>query len=560
MYATLVVTEGPERGRVYSLSEQELTIGRDAACKVRLTDMKVSRQHSRLCLRDDDCFLADLGSSNGTWVNGQQIKEQRLGDGDLIGIGNTRLHFRVPQKSVTGPILSPSETQRITLTSDGVLQWQDASDVDSLKRAKGDLETLYRLGRTINPILETSQLVPKLLDLIFEEVRKVDRCSVLLLDPETQRVTATASRYGRIAPSADLPPFNQNMVDQVVRAKKAVLTFESVEGGSGELARARSAICAPILMQKSLLGVIYADTLVPEHRFSRDDLRLVAAIALQAGAALANAQLYERLVFEKNELSTAHQELKLAQDRLIQSEKLAAVGQLASGIVHDIKNPMTVIMGHLSLLREKIEGHSADLVKTLGLHEDFDNAEGGIRYCNDVVNNLLKFAKPSALSKFSVQINDIVQDTVRFLTPELNKLHVPVQMDLAPDLPPLVADGNQLKQVFINIILNAAQAMDKPQPRIRIATERVENAAPFALRVTVADNGKGMTDQQRRRVFDPFFTTKSMPIGVGTGGAWLGMSISYAIINSHGGRIEVASQPGEGSTFTIMLPLEGRTA
>ena len=167
MYATLVVTEGPERGRVYPVTEIDLVIGRDPGCQIRLTDMKVSRQHSQITVREGACQLADLRSSNGTWVNGGQISIKALDDGDLIGIGNTRLHFRMPQKSATGPVLSASETQRITLASDGLLQWQDASDVDSLKRAKSDLETLYRLGRTINPILETSQLVPKLLDLIF---------------------------------------------------------------------------------------------------------------------------------------------------------------------------------------------------------------------------------------------------------------------------------------------------------------------------------------------------------------------------------------------------------
>ena len=554
MYATLVVTEGPERGRVYSLTEGELIIGRDAACQVRLTDMKVSRRHTRVNVRNGTCELVDLGSSNGTWVNGGQIQTKPLEDGDLIGIGNTRLHFREPQKSATGPLLSPSETQRITLTSDGLLQWQDASDVDSLRRAKGDLETLYRLGRTINPILETSQLVPKLLDLIFEEVRKVDHCSVLLLDPDTARITATASRYGRVAPSADLPPFNASMVEQVVRAKKAILTFDGLGGG----AQAQSAICAPILMQKTLLGIIYADTLVLEHRFTRDDLRLLAAIALQAGAALANAQLYERLVFEKNELTAAHHELKLAQDRLLQSEKLAAVGQLASGIVHDIKNPMTVIMGYLSIMREKLQGKQPEVMRQLELSDDLNSAEEGIRYCNEVINNLLRFAKPSSLTKAPLQLNDIVQDTVRFLTPELNKLQVATEVNCAADLPLIAADGNQLKQVFINIVLNAAQAMDKPSPLIRVVTEYAADETPPSVRIQITDNGKGMDESQRRRVFDPFFTTKTLTQG--SGGSGLGLSISYAIINSHGGRIVVASTPGVGSSFTVILPAEGRSA
>lgn len=561
---TFIVTEGAERGQVFELVNLVSTIGRDATCELRLSDMRVSRHHAEVSRSDHSCEITDLDSSNGTWVNGAQVKRKALASGDIVQVGSTQLRFQLKKDSPSAvERLSHGETQRITLGTEGLfLNWPDASDLDSLRRAKTDLETLYRLGRTLNPIMETGQLVPKIMDTIFEEVRKVDRCTILITDPESGRVTGSASRFGRsVAPTAELP-YSKTMLDQVLKEKKAVLTFDAMSddrfraGQSVQTSGIRSAICAPLQYQKTILGVIQADTIVPEHRFTRDDLRLIAAIGLQAGAALANAQLYERLVYEKAELHVANQKLKSAQDKLIQSEKLAAVGQLASGIVHDLKNPITVILGYLSIMRDKLENQARDTFNALKLDDDLKAAEKGIQFCNDVISELLKFSRPSELTKAPLDVNELITATLKFLHVELLKAQAKTELHLAAGLPRLLADGNQLKQVFINIILNAIQAFDKPVRIIRVTSEVIGAEKHAQVRISFTDNGKGMTEDQRRRVFDPFFTTKSA--GSGLGGTGLGMSVSYSIIDGHGGSIEVRSIPGEGSTFSVLLPVTAK--
>jgi signal transduction histidine kinase len=554
MQPTFVLTEGPDRGQVVSIKNMVTTIGRDSNCDVRLADMRVSRHHAEVSRVDSTCEIRDLDSSNGTWVNGLRVKKKLLTHGDIVGLGSTRMHFQITADTVPSDVgQSPGETQRVTLGTEGLfVNWADATDVDSLRRAKADLETLYRLGRTLNPLMDTGQLVPRIMDTVFEEVRKVDRCSVLLVDPETLRVTGTASRCGRSVTPEKEVSYSTAILEQVLKEQKSVLSFNAADDSSGP-ADVSSVICAPMQYQKAVLGVVLAETVSQEHRFTRDDLRLVAAIGLQAAAALANAQLYERLVYEKAELDVANQKLRSAQEKLIQSEKLAAVGQLASGIVHDIKNPLSVVLGYLGAIRIKLEDRAGAALADLKLNDDLTAAEKGIQFCNSVVSDLLQFAKPSALSRSPMNINDLITDTLKFMSVELNKSHVRMDLHLAAGLPTLPADATQLKQVFINILLNAIQAADKKERVIRVSTDLVGTGGAGQVRIRFSDNGRGMTEDQRRRVFDPFFTTKP---ATGQGGTGLGLSVSYAIIDSHGGSIEVQSKSGEGSTFSVLIPVK----
>jgi signal transduction histidine kinase len=296
------------------------------------------------------------------------------------------------------------------------------------------------------------------------------------------------------------------------------------------------------------------DTLAADRRLTRDDLRLVAAIGLQAGAAFENAQLYEKLAYDKANLHVAHQELKAAHERLIQSEKHAAVGRLASGIVHDIKNPLTVVLGYTGLIREKLQQHDPDLLEEAKIGQYLEDTEKGIRHCEDVLQGLLKFARPDKPSKSTGHVRDLVENTLQFLQFEINKAGARVVKDYQDGIPPVLMDANQIKQVFINIVLNALQAMDKEERELRVTTRLIGEPGHEMVRVGFRDNGVGMTGEQRRRIFDPFFTTKTP--GEGTGGSGLGLSVSFGIVDGHGGLMEVESEPGEGTTFSVLLPVD----
>jgi two-component system NtrC family sensor kinase len=551
----LTVTEGPDKGQVFKLRSERITIGRDPMCDIRLNDMQVSRQHAGITLSEAVCEILDMNSSNGTMVNGRVIVRHPLAEGDVVLLGNTRLAYHIPVPVAPSWALSKGETQTITLDARGLFtQWPEREDVESLKRAKTDLEALYRVGRTLSSILETFHLLPKVLDIIFAEIPAVDRGSIYLLEPGSGKSVCKTARYraGR-GPDGEAI-LNSAMAGQAIKEKRAILTFdaESPESDGGPEAPVRSAICAPLQSQDKIVGFIYADSRQADPLLDHDDLRLLAAIGLQAGAAIENARLYERLAYDKAALHVANQELKLAQEKLIQSEKLAAVGRLASGLIHDIRNPMTIVLGYTSLIREKLKRHDSEALRSLHLDDHLRDIEEGVNYSNEVMEQLLKFARPSPPAKTEVDINALVESTLKFMHHETTRAGVTVYKQFKEDLPLLMADANQIKQVFINIVLNAVQAMDKPNPLLKVMTDLIGSGRSRFIRVAFQDNGRGMTEEQRKRVFEPFFSTKTG--GAGPGGTGLGMSISYGLVNSHGGSIAVLSELGAGTTFRVLLP------
>lgn len=559
MEPSIVIIDGPDKGMIVQLRDAVCIVGRDARCAISLSDLQTSRQHAELHSRNGAVQVVDLGSSNGTRVNGEVVTRRSLVDGDLISMGNTTMRLRFPlpvERTIHSPM---TETQSLAMDAASAASslHDDSGGMAELKRAKADLEVLYRVSRDASALLETSQLLPRLIDILFEESGKIDRCSIHLVDEKTGALVCKAKRVRRESP---LPgdPYSRTLLDQVMREKRALLTYDAMSderfraGDSIKISNVCSAICVPLQTQKGLIGVLHVDTVTPENRFTRDDLRLLVAVGVLAGAALENARLYEKIAYDKASLHVAHQDLKAAQGRLIQSEKLAAVGRLASGFVHDVKNPLTVILGYAGLIKSKLRKRGPDLAQELGIADDLANVEKGIEYCTEVINGLLKFAKPNEPAKTKVNVNDVIRNTASFVNVETRKANVKITTKLDESLPLLMCDESQIKQVMINLILNAVQAMDKTERTIEISSENIRRSGSNWARVSFRDNGKGMTDEQRRRVFEPFFSTKQQ--GAGAGGTGLGLAVSFMILESHGGTIEVESEPGTGSTFAILLP------
>ncbi|MFB3826720.1 MAG: cache domain-containing protein [Bryobacteraceae bacterium] len=225
-------------------------------------------------------------------------------------------------------------------------------------------------------------------------------------------------------------------------------------------------------------------------------------------------------------------------DRVAESERLASVGKLAAGVAHEINNPLGAILSLTALtLEDKPQGDP-----------DRENLEEVVRQsqrCRNIVRGLLEFSRQSNPNPERVDLNRIVQDTLGLLSKQALFLNVNVEEECAPDLPPVMADRSQMQQVFMNILINAVQAMEE-KGTVRIATR----SAAGGVEVSISDTGCGIPPEKIGRVFDPFFTSKSR--GEGTG---LGLSIAYGIVTKHGGDISVESEPGKGSTFTVRLPV-----
>jgi two-component system NtrC family sensor kinase len=231
-------------------------------------------------------------------------------------------------------------------------------------------------------------------------------------------------------------------------------------------------------------------------------------------------------------------EQKLMEEQLVQSTKLAAVGELATNIAHEINNPLTSVLGYTSFLQKRMGQNSQ-------LRHDLQIIENEAKRARAIVRNLLDFARQAPLRTELVDINQVVTDTVDLVKPLAQNASIKIEINLHKSLPAIWIDVNQIKQVFLNLINNAITAMPKGGT-LKIVTERSRS---FAV-IKFIDTGIGIPAKHLTKVFDPFFTTKSE--GKGTG---LGLSISYRIVQEHGGTITVRSKEGQGSEFAVRLPL-----
>lgn len=250
------------------------------------------------------------------------------------------------------------------------------------------------------------------------------------------------------------------------------------------------------------------------------------------------ARLYTETAQRNKDLAEANAKLQMAQQQLVQSEKLAAVGQLTAGIVHDVKNPLAIIIG----LAEEVPEHNAlDDFTRESLHTI---SESG-RRANKIVSDLLKFAREATPDLARQDLRETIETVLRLTEYLARRARVQVARDLPAEPVMVTYDAAQMEQVFMNLVQNAIQAMPTGG-RLRL----VLRPAAEAVALAIQDTGTGIAPQNLSRIFDPFFTTK--PRGEGTG---LGLSVSYGIVARHGGRIDVESQLGEGTTFTVLLPL-----
>ncbi len=262
-----------------------------------------------------------------------------------------------------------------------------------------------------------------------------------------------------------------------------------------------------------------------------------------------NRNLEEKIIERTNQLEDA-------QAQLIQSEKMSAIGQLAAGVAHELNNPLGGILGYAQFTLEKLHKNIPE--KTTGKEIQsyiryVSDIETQARRCKTIVQNLLRFSRSSRSVDFEeVDLNKTIEETLSFVAHQLhlNQIELAVQLDAR--LPHIQGNSGQLQQVFTNLIINAMHA-SRPGSVIRIQSRFSPALGEFggAAELLFIDHGHGIKDENLKKIFEPFFTTKE--IGKGTG---LGLSVSYGIIKEHGGEITVQSSVGEGTTFTVVLPLQ----
>jgi signal transduction histidine kinase len=228
------------------------------------------------------------------------------------------------------------------------------------------------------------------------------------------------------------------------------------------------------------------------------------------------------------------------ESQLSQAEKMSSIGVLAAGVAHEVNTPLAVISSYAQMLMKHVNGDE----KMASL---MDRITRQTFRASEIVNNLLNFSRTGGSEFSDVNINKIISDTLALLEHQFRTSQVTVKADLHQDLPTIHGNAGKLQQVFLNLFLNAKDAMSGRPGTLRVATSNGS-----AVLVSISDTGSGIAPEHISRIYDPFFTTKNSPQQRGTG---LGLSVTYGIIQEHAGKIRVESRPGEGTTFYLEFPM-----
>jgi two-component system NtrC family sensor kinase len=407
-----------------------------------------------------------------------------------------------------------------------------------IRRRNRELLVLNSIGQTLTESMDLSDSLHRALRQIAE-LFSLDATSLYLFDKEgtqIRRIVAVGhhSEYSRHFPAVSVKP-------ELIQHIKAVhATFLSTQGlplppafRDAQLKEQIAAAYIVILWSKDRVMGALAVGSRTAREFSPADVNLLIAVGSQLSNAIERSMLYE-------ETRQAYENLRRTQEQLLHSEKLAAVGQLISGVAHELNNPLTAILGYSQLLT------SSGQLGQQGI-EYADKLYKQAQRTHRIVQNLLSFARQHKPERAPVQINQTLEETLALRDYDLRMNNIRVHLDFASDLPVTSADPHQLQQVFLNMVNNAVDAILERSNDGDLWVRTGTNGDRVFIEFT--DSGPGVQDASR--VFDPFYTTK--PVGKGTG---LGLSICYGIITEHGGTIRVRNVPTRGASFTIELPIQ----
>ena len=388
------------------------------------------------------------------------------------------------------------------------------------------LRSLVSVGQTINSNLHLDEV----LESITREAAglgRVKMCSLQLLDPSEEWLEMRA-QFGAGTDYRQRPPLSvvESLMGSVVRRRKPMQVLNvqtSAQYQHPETARREglvSLLCAPLVFGDQSLGTLSVYTEAP-HVFSNEEVRTLSALAELSAVAIEKARLYERTVD--------------VEEQLRRNEQLSALGLLAAEVAHEIRNPLTVM---------KMLYHSMELDFAEGdpRAEDARVLDEKMNHLDQIVDNIVKFARNAEPQMGPVDIPSLLDDLSLLTRHKLQHQQITLVREDAPDLPPVKVDATQLSQAFLNLILNAAEAMQHGG-KLQIATTAVEQG----VTVTFTDSGPGMTEEQREYAFTGMLSSTKDK------GGGLGLAIVAKVVEAHGGRVEVESAPDEGTRIILRL-------
>mgnify|MGYP005845748583 FL=1 len=410
---------------------------------------------------------------------------------------------------------------------------------DSLAKIK-QLTALYEIGKTLSSTLDLDELFKKALELLKDHFGYA-ACGILLLDGKKEELYIK-QLIGRDGEELRKYRFRVGLDGIVGWVAKTGESFYAPDvskepryilGG----ASIKSEAAFPLKVRNQIFGVLNIES-EELNGFDEEDLKVLSSFASQMSISIENAQLF-------SDLKQTLQELKQAQDQIIQAEKLRAMGEMASGVAHDFNNVLAVVLGNIQLLLYQLDRLSPEEIRE-GLKVIERSSKDGA----ETVRRIQEFTGVRRDKEFvSLSLNEIIKEVVNITQPRWKgqPQQRGIQIELTTQLeeiPPIMGNPSELREVLTNIIFNAVDAM----PKGGHLTITTQPQSEDWVEVRITDTGIGMTEEVKRRIFDPFFTTK----GVKNSG--LGMSVSYGIVKRHGGEILIESEVGKGTTFHLHLP------
>jgi signal transduction histidine kinase len=551
----LIVVRGVDEGKQFDLTGPAVTVGRHSANAVALHDTQVSRRHLELrALPAGGYELFDLGSGNGTLVNGRPVQFATLRSGDHVTLGQTVLIY------ITGPNDpppgGPGRTDRVRLLAGGpdpalataivrtaaadvgsqILARPDRAASDWLKARLAGLAALYETAEAVSHILDVDELLDKVMDLVLRSVGADHGC--FMLRDEAGALAPRAVKYRGGASPEEEWTVSRTVVDHVLRGGQGVLVSDArsdarfLGGQSLHRHNIREVICVPMKGRREVLGVLYLDTRSTLRQvvagggdtgmFTEDHLHLASAIAHQAAIAVEESRYHRALV---------------------NAERLAAIGQTIAALSHHIKNIMQGVRFGSDMVRAAIaEGDPELLAKGWRL------VERNQARIDQLILDMLSYSKEREPAIEPTDLNKLCEDVLDVIRGRAGERGVALEWHPGANLPPVPCDPEGVHRALLNVVSNALDAVeDRPNPRV--AVQAILEPDGAWARVVVLDNGPGIPADKLNDVFKPFVSTK------GSRGTGLGLPVSRKILREHGGDVLVQSVPDKGSKFVLRIPM-----
>ncbi|MFN0011008.1 MAG: ATP-binding protein [Phycisphaerales bacterium] len=541
----LTVIQGPDKGKTYELPDDEPQLVGRSSEALPMTDSTVSRRHAELTPDEGQWWLSDLGSQNGTWVNGVRIGERtRLKLGDQIRTGATLFVFGTSEKKVSrvakrvrllrSDQVAASVERTLASNEDSVIM----SEPEPRQSAIDHLRIIYKLVTLTGRPAGREELLEGVMDLVFSEFGP-ERGVIMMADPEDPdrlepAVVRTSEGEGAVDADGRVG-VSRTIIQTAVKKGEGILSSNAMSdprfaaGDSVARLNIRSAICSPIKFRERTFGALYIDSSMANYTFTAEQLALMNAIGQHTGLALANAEMHEQK---------------------IRGERLAAMGETVASLSHSIKNILQGLRG------------GADVVE-MGLKRgDVKLASGGWgilkRNLDRIINltmNMLAYSRPRELEIELTRLGPLIEDCASLLKDQCDARGVALLVDAEADMAPVPIDSGQVHQALMNLLSNA---LDAVEPQTGVVTVRAAmktvgkgaGASTLEAQIVVIDNGPGIPPEKIVKIFEPFFTTKGLR---GTG---LGLAVSKRVVEQHGGTITVKSVLGKGAAFLVSLPAE----